>query len=311
MPPDETGKRAPALEPVQGVTMLARLAACAVFVLFWPSGNALADEDGPLALPEIVVEAAGPSQTTNTKRIESDTSPQRIDVAIAHAAERLQAQPPTGSAQPPVGSESAPAFEPFGLVAERVVAGGISVKWSGVETQIKAENQVFAHCRDGSWCPRAARRFLAVIDHGIARRGRARIGLINREINLSIVPTSDLVQWGVADRWGAPLETFTTRHGDCEDYAIAKYVALRAAGVPKTDVRLVVVRNNAIGQYHAVVAVRLDGGWIILDNRWLALVRDREMWRATPLFELDDSGVRRFIGPLTAGKLAQASAGAS
>ncbi len=299
------------LNPFKASQLLARLAACAVFVLFWPSGTALADEDGPLALPEIVVEAAGPSQTTNAKRIESDTSPQRIDVAIAHAAERLQAKearPLTGLAQPSVGSESAPAFEPFGLDAEPVVAGEILAKWSGVETQIKAENQVFAHCRDGSWCSRAARRFLAVIDHGLARRGRARIGLINREINLSIVPTSDFVQWGVADRWSAPLETFTTRHGDCEDYAIAKYVALQAAGVPESDVRLIVVRNNAIDQYHAVVAVRLDGGWIILDNRWLALVRDRELWRATPLFELDNNGVRRFIGPPTAGKLTQASA---
>jgi predicted transglutaminase-like cysteine proteinase len=125
---------------------------------------------------------------------------------------------------------------------------------------------------------------------------------------LSIVPTSDFAQWGIADRWSAPLETFTTRRGDCEDYAIAKYVALRAAGVPETDVRLIVVRNKAVDQYHAVVAVRLDGDWIILDNRWLALVRDREMWRATPLFELDDDGVRRFVGPPPAGKLVQASA---
>ena len=42
---------------------------------------------------------------------------------------------------------------------------------------------------------------------------------------------SDLAQWGVIDRWSAPLETFTTGRGDCEDYAIAKYVALTAAGV--------------------------------------------------------------------------------
>lgn len=288
--------------------MLARFAAYAVFVLIWPSGTALADEDGPLPLPEIIVEAAAPAQTAIAKRIEIDTSPQRADVAIAReATDHLQ---PT-EARPPIGSESASALEPFGLHAEPVVAGEILEKWSGVERQIKAESRIFAHCRNGSWCPRAARRFLAVIDHGLARGGRARIGLINREINLSIVPTSDLAQWGVADRWSAPLETFTTRRGDCEDYAIAKYVALRAAGVPETDVRLIVVRNNAIGEYHAVVAVRLDSGWIVLDNRWLALVRDREMWRATPLFELDDNSVRRFIGPPPAGKLAQASGGAS
>ncbi len=122
---------------------------------------------------------------------------------------------------------------------------------------------------------------------------------------MSIIPTSDFAQWGVADRWSPPLETFTTLRGDCEDYAIAKYVALRAAGLARQEIRLVVVRNDAGKQHHAVVAVRLDGDWVILDNRWLALVHDHEMWRATPLFELDENGVRRFVTP--AAKIRQAS----
>jgi len=112
----------------------------------------------------------------------------------------------------------------------------------------------------------------------------------------------------VADRWSSPLETFTTERGDCEDYAIAKFVALRAAGIAPQDVRLVVVHNNAAGEQHAVVAVRLDGNWIILDNRWLALVPDHELWRATPVFELDDDGVRRFLDPATPARIVEAAA---
>ena len=72
----------------------------------------------------------------------------------------------------------------------------------------------------------AAKKFLDVIADGRAHDGRARIGVINRAINLAIRPTSDLAQWGVADRWSAPLETLASGRGDCEDYAIAKYVAL-------------------------------------------------------------------------------------
>ena len=41
-----------------------------------------------------------------------------------------------------------------------------------------------------------------------------------------------MAQWGVPDRWSPPLETLATGRGDCEDYAIAKYVALTAAGIP-------------------------------------------------------------------------------
>jgi len=105
------------------------------------------------------------------------------------------------------------------------------------------------------------------------------------------------VQWGVVDRWSAPLETFTTHRGDCEDYGIAKYVALRAAGVAPKDIKLIVVRNTDVDENHVVVTVRLDGAWVILDNRWLALVQDREMWRAIPLFEIDEDGVHQFVTP--------------
>ena len=117
--------------------------------------------------------------------------------------------------------------------------------------------------------------------------------MINRAINLAIIPTSDVVQWGVVDRWSAPLETFTTRRGDCEDYAIAKYVALRAAGVAPQDIKLVVVHNIDISENHAVVAVRLDGAWVILDNRSLALVADREMWARPQCLR----GVHQFLTP--------------
>jgi predicted transglutaminase-like cysteine proteinase len=118
-----------------------------------------------------------------------------------------------------------------------------------------------------------------------------------------------MAQWGVADRWSAPLETFTTRRGDCEDYAIAKYVALKAAGVAEEDVKLVVVRDPAAGENHAMAAVRLDDAWIILDNRSLALVRDSEKLWVTPLLVLDDNGVRQFAAPGSIAKLQEIAPG--
>ena len=78
------------------------------------------------------------------------------------------------------------------------------------------------------------------------------------------------------DRWSAPLATLTTGRGDCEDYAIAKYVALREAGVAEDDMRLVIVRDLTAGEDHAVVSARLDEKWIVLDNRRLTLVEDND-----------------------------------
>ena len=188
---------------------------------------------------------------------------------------------------------------PFGLNAVPVADGELLTNWSSVEADIRAESEILAQCRENIVrCPPAARTFLAIVAQGRAQTGRARIGVINRAINLAIHPMSDLAQWGVEDRWTAPLATLTTGFGDCEDYAIAKYVALMQAGVAAEDVQLIIVRDLARDGDHAVVAVRLDGHWIMLDNRWLALVDDREMRRIIPRFVLDHEGVKQFV-PVT------------
>ena len=187
------------------------------------------------------------------------------------------------------------AVEPFGLNAVAVTSGEVLSKWTGLVADVRAESKILDHCRDTTQlCPAAAQKFLAVIAEGRAHAGRARIGVVNRAINMAISPMSDLAQWGVPDRWSAPLATLATGHGDCEDYAIAKYVALAQAGVAEDDLRLLIVRDLAAGQDHAVAAARLDGKWIVLDNRWLTLVEDVDMRRVVPLFALDHAGVKEF-----------------
>ena len=111
--------------------------------------------------------------------------------------------------------------------------------------------------------------------------------------------------WGVADLWSLPLAangtgSFSTGFGDCEDYAIAKYVALRAAGVPARQLRVLLVHDNAARMDHAVLAALDDGRWYILDNRWTAAVEDAEVRQFAPLFALDDQGVKLLAVPYAA-----------
>lgn len=194
---------------------------------------------------------------------------------------------------------SPPVALPFGLAATPISFGGVVTKWRGVEAKIRHDEEILAHCgADPQHCSKAAQNFLAIVAQGRGRSGLARIGTINRAVNLAIEPMSDMAQWGVEDRWSNPLETFTTGRGDCEDYAIAKYVALTAAGVASEDVKLVIVRNTALNQDHAVTAVRDDDRWIILDNRWLTMVQDVAMAKAVPRFVLDDAGVQAFAAPV-------------
>ena len=154
---------------------------------------------------------------------------------------------------------------------------------------------MLADCRAQKPCPESARELLNIIAEAVGRTDRARIGLINRAVNLAITPTSDEAQWRVQDHWSSPLETLQSHRGDCEDYAILKYVALREAGLSSEDVKIVILRNYFPDEYHAVAVARVNGEWLILDNRRLTLVPDTGMIRATPEFLLDESGARRFV----------------
>jgi hypothetical protein len=70
----------------------------------------------------------------------------------------------------------------------------------------------------------------------------------------------------------------------------------------RDDVKIVVLRNLQPNEDHAAVAARLDGQWLILDSRRLALVRDTEMVGSIPKFVLDEEGTRRFVPSNRAGQ---------
>ena len=195
-------------------------------------------------------------------------------------------------------SRSSPA-EPFGLSTSRVYAGPLQQKWSGLAHKLDDEAVQLALCdgnRDGC-ASEAALQFLAIVDSGRTRDGRARLGEINRAINLSIRPMSDFAQYGQIDVWSSPLATLYRGAGDCEDYAIAKFVALHQAGIATEDLRIVIMRDTIHGEDHAVAAARLDGHWLMLDNRRMAMVEDFHVRNYRPLFVIDQSGVMKYADP--------------
>ncbi len=65
---------------------------------------------------------------------------------------------------------------------------------------------------------------------------------------------SDQEHWGVADYWATPAEFVASWGGDCEDYAIAKYMTLKDLGVPVERLRITYVRAIRIGETHMVLA---------------------------------------------------------
>jgi predicted transglutaminase-like cysteine proteinase len=189
--------------------------------------------------------------------------------------------------------------EPFGLSASVLSYGALREKWLDVERKLDDERVQLALCdgdRERCVSP-AALHLLAIVDVARAREGRARLGEINRAINLAIRPMSDLAQYGEIDVWSTPLVTFTSGAGDCEDYAIAKFVALRLAGVSPDDLRIVIMHDIIHGEDHAVAAARLDGHWLMLDNRRMAMIEDSYVRNYRPTFVIDQRGVMRYADP--------------
>lgn len=84
-------------------------------------------------------------------------------------------------------------------------------------------------------------------------------------------PKNDADTWDTPEYWASPREFIAKRGGDCEDYAIAKYFALRFLGVDANRLRIVVIhardeRGVPAANLHAILAVRAGENWFILDN---------------------------------------------
>jgi predicted transglutaminase-like cysteine proteinase len=204
----------------------------------------------------------------------------------------------------PSSDPTAKSAEPFGLSTIALGAGAVHDKWLGLQRRLDDDMVQLAVCegdREGCVSP-AALRLLAIVDAGRQRDGRARLGEINRAINLAIRSTSDEAQYGETDFWASPLATFSRGAGDCEDYAIAKFAALRLAGIAADDLRILIMRDPVRGEDHAVAAARLDGRWLTLDNRRMAMIEDGEIRNYQPTFVMDRDGIGKYVAaPLLAG----------
>lgn len=95
---------------------------------------------------------------------------------------------------------------------------------------------------------------------------------VNRWVNETIKPVTDLEHWGVVERWSYPDDG----KGDCEDYVLLKRRILMQAGWPREALLITVVRDKK-GDGHAVLTVRTDKGDYILDNQEPEIL----LWRDT------------------------------
>lgn len=198
-------------------------------------------------------------------------------------------------------SAQAEGDEPFGPATVPAPQDPHATDWRKVQDDWVIEREILERCRvDRERCPsRAALQFLTIVDGARIQTGRAPLGEPRNQSGNST--NNDLRNYKVPEIWTAPLATLANGAGDCTDYAIAKYYALGEVGIPANDRRLVVVSDKSPGgQEHAVLAVREDQHWLILDNRRMAIVDAADATQYFPLLVVDHRGLRQFVNPALA-----------
>ena len=85
---------------------------------------------------------------------------------------------------------------------------------------------------------------------------------VNKWVNETIKPLTDLEHWGEVDLWSYPDDGY----GDCEDYVLLKRRMLIQSGWPRGALLVTVVRDTK-DEGHAVLTVATEKGDYILDNQ--------------------------------------------
>lgn len=136
-----------------------------------------------------------------------------------------------------------------------------------------------------------------------------RLSVVNDFVNGRVKFADDETVWGVSDYWASPMETFAKGRGDCEDFAIAKYFLLRAAGVPDARLRLVYVLAQFGGpggplKGHMVLAhyARPGAEPSILDNFLHEVRPTSRRPDLRPVFSFNSEGLWQGAGDRFAGQ---------
>jgi predicted transglutaminase-like cysteine proteinase len=116
----------------------------------------------------------------------------------------------------------------------------------------------------------------------------AQLSAVNAAVN-AFPYVSDEANWGKIDFWETPVE-FLHRAGDCEDFAVTKYMALRELGVAADAMRVVVVDDNEVAITHAVLVVAADGTYYVLDNLKAAVEPITALASDRPIYAINEHG---------------------
>lgn len=120
-----------------------------------------------------------------------------------------------------------------------------------------------------------------------------KLARVNQFFNQEIPFVSDMKHWGQDDYWATPFESLVTQGGDCEDYVIAKYHALRELDVDMHKLRITYVKAIRLNEAHMVLTYfpNKDSIPLVLDNLINQIVTADKRPDLVPVYSFNAEGM--------------------
>lgn len=156
-------------------------------------------------------------------------------------------------------------------------------KWTGMLARNESNADRPPACLNKKDCRKQWEDFIASIK-GLSPMEQIR--RVNQYHN-STRYVQDIVNWGINDFWATPFEFFG-KNGDCEDYAIAKYISLKRLGFDVDDMRVVVSQDTNLRIMHSVLAVYQGDKIYILDNQIQPVLEHTRIYHYKPIYSINE-----------------------
>jgi len=178
----------------------------------------------------------------------------------------------------------------FGRTERKIPSLGKFPKWRGAldkyfeEADLKTrpcDRSTFNMCELQEW-----QSFL----DGLKNSGKSEAALVdavNRKMNEKDY-ILDPINWNLPDYWASPGE-FARKHGDCEDYGIAKFMSLRELGIAPDRMRIVVLQDRNLKVAHAVMALDVEDDILILDNQIDSVISHTRIRHYQPIYAVNEN----------------------
>jgi len=175
--------------------------------------------------------------------------------------------------------------------------GGLCLALGGVQATLQLDRmQTLARERYGAGAEQTVQAWRRLLEEAKIQPVEQQLQAVNGFFNRRMLYELDPAVWGQNDYWATPLEFMGKATGDCEDYAIAKYMTLQLLGVPNDRLRLIYVRARTSGaksEAHMVLGYYEDPAAepLILDNLITSLRPASRRPDLSPVFSFNSAGL--------------------